>query len=325
MAIKSIIREKMMSSEKGQVLFFRIRRLREKYALLTTSDLKYITKTYEKRYGKPIDFSNPKGFGEKLQWMKLFYRNKYMPVCSDKYELHNYLDELGLGYLGNKVIGVYEDAREISYEELPKKFVAKATHGSGWNLICKDKSELNWKDTVRKMNSWLKLNLYVFGREWNYKNIKPRIIVEEFIEHEPLNDYKFMCFNGEPLYMQLNNDYEGEHYVDFYDLKTWEHLPVTLMHYKRSDRVIEKPEQFDEMIRLARVLSKRFPFVRVDFYSFDETIILGELTFFPGGGLWPFVPMDKGYNNLIGSKLSLPKPNHNLKLFKKLTNEKTNS
>lgn len=285
------------------------------------SDIEYIKSVYLERFNKDINLKNPTTLSEKLQWLKLFYRDEKMPICSDKYEVHTYLDNIGYGYLCNKIIGVYDNSREIDFDSLPEKFVAKATHGSGWNLICKNKNELNWKNTVELMNSWLKLNLFAFGREWNYKDIKPRIVIEKFIEHEPLNDYKFMCYNGEPLYMQLNNDYEGKHYVDFYDLKTWEHLPVTYSEYALSNRNIEKPEQFDKMMELARELSKPFPFVRVDFYSFDDTILLGELTFFPAGGLRPFLPMEKGYNEFLGAPLKLPKPNYNLDLFEKIMAE----
>ena len=318
MSVKDAIRAKLFDSTSGQVFFYKVRRVREKIALATLSDQQYIEKTYKSRFGKDIDLVDPKGYGEKLQWMKLFYRNDKMPICSDKYRVREYLKECGLAHLANEVIGVYKDARDIDFDSLPDKFVAKANHGSGWNLICKDKSKLDWKGSVKLMNSWLKLDLSVFGREWNYHEIEPRIVIEKFIDHEPLNDYKFMCFNGEPLYMQLNNDYEGRHYVDFYDLATWTQIPVTYSAYQMSDRHIEKPVQFDEMMELARKLAKPFPFVRVDFYNFDNTIILGELTFFPGGGLWPFAPMEKGYNELIGARLTLPEPNHNLDLYKKL-------
>lgn len=320
MSVRKKIKNCMMHHANGQVFFFRLRMLREKLAM-RKSDEQFIRDVYGERFGKSLNLKDPKTLSEKLQWLKLFYRDDDMPACTDKYEVHNYLDKKGFGYLGNEVIGVYENAKDIDFASLPPKFVAKATHGSGWNLICKNKDEVNWKDTVRIMNSWLKLNLYAFGREWNYKNIQPRIIVEKYIEHEPLNDYKFMCYNGEPLYMQLNNDYEGRHYVDFYDLKTWEHLPVTYSSYSFSDRTVEKPEQFDKMMDLARQLSKPFPFVRVDFYSFDDTILLGELTFFPAGGLRPFLPMELGYNELLGKPLQLPEPNYNLELYKRIMEE----
>ncbi len=318
MSLKTVLRKKLFSSYRGQVFFYRVRRIREKLCLARYSDYAYIQKLARQRYGRELNIANPKTYSEKLQWLKLFYRDERMPICSDKSRVREYLKECGLEYLGNEILGVYDDARKIDFGKLPDRFAAKANHGSGWNLICKDKAQLDQKGCVKLMNQWLKLNLYVFGREWNYKDIRPRIVIEKFLEHEPLNDYKFMCFNGEPLYMQLNNDYDGKHYVDFYDLKTWEHIPITYQSYRHSDRLLERPAQFEKMMELARKLSAPFPFVRVDFYNFDNTVLLGELTFFPSGGLLPLVPMEKGYDEIFGEKLKLPEPNHNLELLKRI-------
>lgn len=319
MAMKELLRKKMFSSYHGQVFFYKVRRVREKLCLARYSDYAYIQKVAKERFGREMNIAEPKTYTEKLQWLKFFYRNEKMPICSDKYRVREYLKECGLENLGNEVLGVYDDARKIDFDKLPDKFVAKANHGSGWNLICKDKASLDKKGCVRLMNEWLKLNLYVFGREWNYKDIAPRIIVEKYIDHEPLNDYKFMCFNGEPLYMQLNNDYQGTHYVDFYELDGWKHLPFSYGSYRISDRIIEKPPMYDKMFELARQLSKPFPFVRVDFYNYDDVVILGELTFFPGGGMWPLNPVETGYDEILGAKLQLPAPNHNLDLLTKLS------
>ena len=320
--IRAFAKNKLKETEEGQHYLFLIRRLREKGELLLESDIQYIRHNYKNRFGEDIDLVNPETFGAKLQWLKLFYRDPDMPICSDKYRIREFLAKKDLEWLSNEVIGVYKNANDIPFDMLPEQFAAKATHGSGWNLICEDKTALNWKAQTRIMNDWLKCNLYVFGREWNYREIEPRIIVEKYIDHKPLNDYKLMCFNGEPCYMQLNNDYEGTHYVDFYDLETWTHLPVTFMHYDRSDRDLEEPANLERMKSIARELSAQFPFVRVDFYSFDETIILGELTFFPGGGLWPFLPREEGYDKIIGDCLILPEPNHNLELYNQLHSEK---
>lgn len=322
MSIKYKIKNKLLKSGTGRVMFFQIRRLREKLNLLMYSDERYIKNMYRKRFGHEPNLAEPKTFTEKLQWLKLFYRHKDMPRCTDKYEVQNYLKEHGYGYLCNELLGVYDDAKKIDFDALPQKFVAKANHGSSWNLICTDKSTLDWNAEVKVMNTWLKLNLFVFGREWNYREIEPRIVVEKFIEHQPLNDYKFMCFNGEPLYMQLNNDFEGRHYVDFYELATWKHLPFTYGVYRRSEREVEKPPMFDKMMELARELSKPFPFVRVDFYNYDDVILLGELTFFPGGGLWPLNPVETGYDEILGKCLSLPEPNANLELYQKICKKK---
>ncbi len=322
MNIKNGIKKKLFQSADGRILFFQIRRIREKISEVLYSDYRCLNRLYRQRFGRNLNLAEPTSYTEKLQWLKLFYRHPDMPRCSDKYEVHNYLKELGYAELSNELLGVYDDANKIDFEALPKKFVAKANHGSSWNLICKDKSEYNWKDEAKVMNMWLKLDLSVFGREWNYHEIKPRIVVEKFIEHEPLNDYKFMCFNGEPLYMQLNNDFEGKHYVDFYDLSTWTRLPFTYGVYRRSNRDVDKPPMFDRMMELARELSKPFPFVRVDFYNYDDVILLGELTFFPGGGLLPLNPVETGYDEILGKRLQLPEPNHNIDLYQKICKKK---
>ena len=323
MSIRNTIKKRMQATDAGTHLFYSVRRFREKLELARESDLKYIQRTYRERFEEEINLAEPRTFQEKLQWLKLFYRDSDMPVCSDKYRIREYLEKKGCAWLANEVIGVYTDARDIPFEQLPQKFVAKATHGSGWNIICDDKAAIDWPAKVKILNDWLKLNLYVFGREWNYKDVQPRIIVEKHLDHTPLNDYKYMCFNGEPRFMQLNNDFEGNHYVDFYKIDTWEHFPCTYGPYHFSaDRIIEKPKQHEKMMEIARDLSSQFPFVRVDFYNFDETIVLGELTFFPGGGFWPFTPREPGktYDLEVGTYLQLPEPNYNLELLAQIKN-----
>lgn len=319
MSIKDTIKKVLFRSERGQFVFNKIRVLREKYELTFVSDLKHIQKTYRKRYGREIDLVHPKTLCEKLQWLKLFYRDPVMERCSDKYEIHGYLDEIGFGYLGNTVLGVYNRASDIDFDALPDRFAAKATHGSGWNLICKEKSKLDRKYAVKTIDLWLHLNTFVFGREWNYKNIQPRIVVEKFIEYTPLYDYKFMCFNGVPKYVQLNSDMDGQHYVDFYDVENWSHLPITYMGFCRCPKDIEKPAQMDQMLSLAAELSSRFPFVRVDFYNFEEKVILGELTFFPSSGLRPIIPEEFAFDETFGELLTLPEPNYNLALLDQLS------
>lgn len=321
MSVKQNIKKKLKQSASGEVLFFYIRILREKISGMK-SDKDFLEKVYKQRYGSDLDWINPKTYGEVGAWLKLFYRDERMVRCADKYGIRDYLAELGYKNLCNEVIGVYDDARKIDFDSLPEKFVAKATHGSGWNLVCKDKNKLNWKNEVKKMNMWLKLDLTAFGREWHYKHIKPQIVIEKFLDHEPLNDYKFMCFNGEPMFMQLNNDFEGKHYVDYYKLDNWELLPMSISGYTNSGRVIPRPENYEKMFELAKELSKPFPFARIDFYSFDDTIILGEITFFIGGALRPFVSQgDVNYDELFGSLIKLPEPNHNLELYNKLNNK----
>lgn len=318
--MKKYIKKKLLNSDSGTLLFYSIRPVREWLALNFINDYAYITGEYKKRYGREINLKNPQTISEKLQWLKLFYRNENMPICSDKYDIRLYLQKYGYDHLLNEVITVLESPKEIdklNIEALPDKFVAKATHGSSWNLICTNKNNLDWKLWKKTFKQWLKMNLYVFGREWNYKDLKPKILIEKFIEHQPLIDYKFTCFNGEPKYIQVNSERDGERYVDFYDME-WKHLGISLKNYTPSDTKLIKPEQFEEMKKIARELSQEFPYVRVDFYNFNDKILLGELTFFPGGGLLKFYPETDKYENLFGSYLNLPEPNHNLELYNRL-------
>lgn len=314
---RSALKTLAFKSPLGTYIFYRTRVLRERIALASYGDLDYIKATYKKRFGRAIDLRHPQTYTEKLQWLKLFYRNADMPVCSDKFVVRDYLTQRGYGHLLNELIGVYENADEIDFAALPQKFVAKATHGSSWNLICTDKRTLNWPAWKRIMNSWLRLNLYVFGREWNYKDQHPRIVIERFIEQDPLIDYKFMCFNGKPKYIQINNDRDGKHYVDFYDL-AWNKQQVTYESYQVSNHVLDKPPRLADMIQLAKELSEPFPFARVDFYNLDSRIIFGEITFFPGGGLWPLVPVDGNHDITFGEHIQLPAPNHNLELYREI-------
>lgn len=315
--VKDFVKQKATKSWYGNLLYSRIRGIFEKVAMARLSDETYIRTTYKKRFGREIDLKNPKTYTEKLQWLKLFYRNDKMPICTDKYAVHQYLEHLGYKQLLNEIIGVYKSADDIDFESLPDSFVAKTTHGCGQNLICKDKSELDWDKWKKVMNSWLKLNVYAFGREWNYKNIPPRIIIEKLIEHEPLIDYKFMCFNGEPKFLQINNDEGSKHHVDFYDIE-WNKVDFTYKRFTQSDSIVLPPPQFEEMKEIARKLSAPFPYVRVDFYNPPNQIIFGELTYFPGSGLLPLVPIENKYDEKLGAQINLPAPNYNLELHRKI-------
>lgn len=224
--MKQTLKRFLRSGPLGILLFNRVRVLREWAALRKFDDLAYITTTYRERFGREINLADPATYTEKLQWLKLFHRDPRMPICSDKCAVRGYVEDAGLGDILNGVIGVYDSADKIDFDSLPNRFVIKATHGSGWNLACADKSEVSWSLWRRIANSWLRLDLSVFGREWHYREIKPRLIVEEFITIEPLIDYKFMCFNGEPLFVQINHDRDGHHYVDFYDIKWNEYLDL---------------------------------------------------------------------------------------------------
>lgn len=258
-------------------------------------------------YGRLPDLRNPGIFDEKILWYNLNYRHPLMALVADKYAVRGHLKDRGLDWLLNDLYGVYNNADEIDLARLPEQFVIKATHGSGMNIICRDKGSLDWDKSRRIMNKWLSTNYYCRWREWAYRNIRPRLICERYLENEEFHeliDYKFYCYNDRPeaLFVCTGRfSPEGVKY-NAYDMD-WNRIHV----YKGkpcSDLQIEKPSNFTAMTEVARELCKGFPFVRVDLYSIREKLTFGELTFYPDAGLCPFTPRE--YNRYFGDLFKLP-------------------
>jgi hypothetical protein len=266
-----------------------------------------ISLRYLKVYGCLPNLDTPLTFDEKIQWYKLYYRDKLMTDLTDKFAVRKYIESNGLTAILNELYGVYDKADEIDFSRLPKSFVLKATHGSGMNIICTDKDDLNWKDCKTLMRQWLKTNYYNSGREWSYKNIIPRLICEKYLVNEEFNeliDYKFYCYNDKPEVLFVCTGRFSPDGVKYnaYDMD-WNRIYA----YKGkpcSDLKIEKPNTFDAMLAVAKKLCKGFPFVRVDLYSVKDQIIFGELTFYPDNGLIPFTP--DNYNLVFGDYFKLP-------------------
>ncbi len=270
-------------------------------------DKLFIHLFYRETYGHFPNLNDPKTFDEKLQWYKLYYRKQIMTTLTDKYEVRGYLKDKGFASILNELYGLYSNVDEIDFSKLPERFVIKATHGSGMNIICRDKESLNWKKCRRSMNRWLKRNFYYYGREWAYKDIAPRLICEKYLENDEFNeliDYKFYCYNNKPevLFVCTGRfSAEGVRY-NAYDID-WNRIYA----YKgkpSSPLAIEKPANLNAMIDIAGELCQGFPFIRVDLYSIKEQIVFGELTFYPDSGVRPFTP-DK-YNYFFGDLFILP-------------------
>lgn len=288
------------------LIWFKQLQIRGKWQIKHFSDREAIQRLYYKKGGRFPDIEHPVLFSEKLQWMKLYYRNPLMKICADKYEIRSYLEKRGYGYLLNELIAVYNSEKDINPKELPNQFVLKATHASGWNLICKNKDEINWFIWKKILREWLKHDIFWNGREWHYKEIAPRLICEKYLQDKSggLIDYKFYCFNGKPAFVQANNG-RGQlvHAQNFYNLE-WKILPFGKDLTPRPEINIPKPTQLNEMISISKDLSSPFPYVRVDFYEVEGKIIFGEMTFFPASGLPDFKPSN--YDKIIGSMLNLP-------------------
>lgn len=272
-------------------------------------DKKYLRLLYKLEMNSNLDLENPITFNEKLQWLKLYDRNSKYTKMVDKYDVKEYIENaIGKEYI-IPTLGVYNSFNEIDWEKLPKQFVIKCTHDSGGLVICKDKNSLDIKSSERLINKCLKNKFYYSGREWPYKNVKPRIIIEKYMatEEQPeLIDYKFFCFNGRPelLYVSEGLSDHSTAKISFADME-YKLLEFYRKDFKPFKELPHKPENFEKMKELARKLSKDIPFVRVDFYEIEGKIYFGELTFYPGSGYIPFEPEE--YDKVLGDMLELPK------------------
>lgn len=280
-----------------------------KFPWLIKDDKKYIQFIWKYRMNYPLNLDNPQTYNEKLQWLKLYNRNPEYTIMVDKYLVKEYVANM----IGKEhiipTIGVWDNIDNIDFDNLPQQFVLKCTHDSGGLVICKNKANLDIVKAKNKLKKSFKTNFYLLGREWPYKDVRPRIIAEQYMVDESgyeLKDYKFFCFDGEPkmLYIATDryNPYKKTKF-DFYDLE-FNHLPFKLGH-PNSRKELKKPLGFDDMLKYARVLSKGIPHVRVDFYEINGMIYFGELTFFQDCGFVPFEPQEWDYK--LGELIKLPK------------------
>lgn len=245
-------------------------------------------------YHKFVDFNNPKYFGEKIQWLKLFGNLEKYNDYVDKYLVRDFIKkEVGEEYL-IPLIGVYDSPEEIDYKKLPKKFVIKLNTGSGYNIIVKDKNELDQKKTNKTLKKWLSEDYAKMKKEPQYKNIQKKILIEEYIcdSKDELLDYKFFCFDGKVEFLKIDYDRYNDHKVNFYDEK-FNRINMKEGNFKNSEIDVDKPKNYKKMIEICEILSKKFQFVRVDLYNLNGKIYFGELTFTPAAGINPFKPLEK--------------------------------
>lgn len=274
-----------------------------KYFLRFLPDKTYIKLYYYMQFKKKCNLDNPVTYSEKLNWLKLNDRKTEYTNLVDKYEVKKIVSNIiGEEYI-IKTLGVWDNFDDIDFEELPNQFVLKCTHDSEGIVIVKDKKKLNIKEARKKINKAMKYNFYYIGREWPYKNVKPRIIAEEYMEDhvdKELRDYKFFCFSGEPKLMFVaTGRSSGKTQFDFFDMD-FNHLEL-IQHYPNSKTPIKKPANFEKMIELSKQLSKNLKHVRVDFYEVDGKVYFGELTFYHFSGFQPFTPeeWDKKLGDMI--------------------------
>lgn len=269
------------------------------------NDKLYLKLLFRLKMDQNLNLKNPQTYNEKLNWLKIYYRNPLMCTLADKYEVKDFVRKTIGEEFVIKNYGVWNSFDEINLDLLPNQFVLKTTHDSGGVVICRDKETFNFKKAKEKLENHLKRNLYHNYREWPYKNLKPRIIAEEYLVDESgteLKDYKFFCFNGEVKALFIATDRQsGDAKFDFYD-QNFNHLDLIQFH-KQSGKLLKKPQNFELMLSLSEKLGKGFPHVRVDFYNINGKILFGEYTFYHHGGVVPFTPKEWDYK--FGSWIKL--------------------
>lgn len=277
--------------------------VKEKYASIYDDKI-FLSKFFRRKTGYELNFEEPKTFNEKLQWLKVFNRKAEYTLFVDKYAVKKYVSEkIGKEYVV-PLLGVWDSFDDINFDSLPKQFVLKCTHDSGSTVIVENKDLLDYTMTKDKLDSALGINYYWLGREFPYKNVPRKIIAEKYMAPpQEMVDYKLLCFNGVPKILFVCTErFEPDGLkVTFFDLD-WNKLDFE-RHYPASSKVIARPKNLDLMIELAATLSAGIPFVRTDFYEINDRIYFGELTFFPGGGMEEFTPVEWDYK--LGEMIEL--------------------
>lgn len=279
------------------------------------SDKKVIKHRFKKSFGYPIDLNNPQTLNEKINWLKLNNRTPLHTLCADKYRVREFISEtIGDEYL-IPLLMMSENPEDIRPENLPPPpFVIKTNHDSGGVVIVKDKKEIDWPLLRKDLKKRIGTNYYLKSKEWQYKNIVPCIIVEKFISDETGStpfDYKLHSLNGVVKMIQVDmgrgTDY---HYRNWYDPQ-WNRAPYRWSSKKGfdkfthpSDTDAEKPANLEKMIELTEIISKKFIYSRIDWYSINGRLYFGEITFHHDSGLRPIEP--KEWDLKLGKLLKLP-------------------
>lgn len=266
----------------------------------------YLEMKYRTIFGRKINWDNPTYFTEKLQWLKVYgYRPEYAQMV-DKILVKDYVKNKVGEDIIIPTLDVWDSVDKLSVDNLPRKFVLKSNHDSGTCIVCTDKDVFDLFSAKKILEKSLNVNYYLMGRETPYKYVKRKIFAEAYLEHdEDLLDYKFFCFNGEPKVLKIDYDRSTKHHANYYDVDM-----NLLPFFKKSSkpevpRVFEKPVGYDRMLEIARTLSHRIPFVRIDLYNLSGKIYFGEITFFPSSGFEPLT--DDEWDAKLGSWIDLIK------------------
>ena len=272
------------------------------------SDETWLKLCFRYKLGYKLNLKDPQTFSEKLQWLKLYNRRPEYTKMVDKAAVKEYVASIiGPDYI-IPTLGKWGRAEDIEWEMLPDRFVLKCNHDSGSICICRNKDTFNCEEAAKKLAHYLTVDYYKkTSKEWPYKNVKPCIIAEPYMDPSPdpeLLDYKFFCFNGEPKLCQVIGGRNSTEVIDFFD-KDWNHQPFHEPKiFPFAEVMPQKPKCYNQMWGMARQLAADIPFVRIDFYEVNGHVYFGEITFFPTGGFGGFDPFEWDYT--FGSWIKLP-------------------
>jgi len=239
---------------------------------------------YRMAWGRWPDFENPTTFDEKLLWLNLFWQHPMKTECADKYTLRDYVTRQGLHRLLPTLFAVYLSADEIDFAQLPDRFVLKCSHGCKCNVFCFDKRDFDTAVAQRRLRRWMDTDYSLLYGELHYARMKPRILCEELLNDHTARfprDYKVYCFNGRPLYIRCcyDRDANGKSRSVVVDVD-WNPVVVDRNQPVENDP-ISPPQTMPQMLEAAMDLAAPFPFVRIDFYSIRDRLVVGEMTFTP--------------------------------------------
>lgn len=272
-------------------------------------DKMYLRMRYKSVFGEKMNFFNPKTFNQKINWLKVYDRNPVFSLYADKYEVKKIIANIIGDEYVIPTLGIYDSFDDIDFRSLPQRFVIKCTHDAASTMVCKNKDFFNREYAKQFYREHLAVNYYYYrNKQWVYKNIKPRIIVETFISDDDnfnLKDYKFFCFNGVVKFFKIDVDRSFNHKAVYFDMN-WNRLEggeLDFIPEKNETINLSVPDNFEKMVELVTCIAKYIdnPFVRIDMYNTGKQILFGEVTFYPAGGMGKFYPqeLDRYFGNFM--------------------------
>ena len=264
-----------------------------------------LSELYNVVTGDTLNLSNPENYNQKIQWLKVYDNLEIKTPLSDKYQVREWITrKIGSEYLV-PLLGVWDCPEEIDFDALPSRFCLKANHGSGMNIVVRDKSSLDIKPLLWTLRQWLAAPYGIGGYEPQYFRIPRKIIAEEYIEQPDgdLADYKIHCFDGRPGIIQVigSRDLKAHTALEAFYSPDWVRNDLMYHTYEQYPDELARPVFLDEMLNVAGILSEGFRYVRVDLYHVNGSIKFGEMTFTPacGFGKWQSEDSNRTAGNMI--------------------------